>query len=214
MQVSVEPHPLLDARVFISRFNSELAQFADRSPLHGRAATRVSSPWPEPDAALRASIRDVLRHAGFKPTGRSKPASEYLARIQAEGGLRPINCAVDVCNLVSLYSGLPISVVDLALLNEPLEIAVAAEGASYVFNPTGQTIDVGRLICLHDSQGPCANAVKDAERTKTTAATRATLTVIWGSRQLQQHTEAALRFYAEQLRAAGAAIEPVTLNPS
>jgi DNA/RNA-binding domain of Phe-tRNA-synthetase-like protein len=214
MLVSVEPHPLLDARVFITRFDADLERFAERSPLDAPAASRVSSPWPEPDATLRSSIRDVLRHAGFKPTGRSKPASEYLLRAQAEGGLRPINCAVDVCNLVSLYSGLPISVVDLALLSEPVKIAVAPEGASYVFNPTGQTIDVGRLICLHDSQGPCANAVKDAQRTKTTSATRATLTVIWSSQQLPDHTEAALRFYEEQLRAAGATIEAVTLNPS
>jgi DNA/RNA-binding domain of Phe-tRNA-synthetase-like protein len=214
MQVSVEPHPLLDARVFITRFNSDLEHCADRSPLHAPAASRVSSPWPEPDAALRSTIRDVLRHSGFKPTGRSKPASEYLTRAQAEGGLRPINCAVDVCNLVSLYSGLPISVVDLALLTEPVKIAVAPEGASYVFNPAGQTIDIGRLICLHDREGACANAVKDAERTKTTPGTRATLTVVWGSRQLQEHTDAALQFYERQLREAGAAIEPVTLNPS
>jgi DNA/RNA-binding domain of Phe-tRNA-synthetase-like protein len=209
MQVSLEPHPLLDARVFITRFNSDLESFADRSPLRAPEP----SPWPEPDAALRSTVRDLLRHAGFKPTGRAKPASEYLTRAQGEGVLKPINFAVDVCNLVSLYSGLPISVVDLDLLKAPVGIAVAPLAASYVFNPAGQTMDIGRLICLHDADGPCANAVKDAQRTKTSSATRATLTVIWSSQQLQAHTDSAWRFYHQLLTAAGAAIEHVTLNP-
>jgi DNA/RNA-binding domain of Phe-tRNA-synthetase-like protein len=209
MQVSIEPHPLLDARVFITRFNSDLESFAERSPLRAPEP----SPWPEPDAAVRSTIRDVLRQAGYKPTGRAKPASEYLTRAQGEGGLRPINFAVDVCNLVSLYSGLPISVVDLDLLKPPVAIAVAPEGANYVFNPAGQTIDVGRLICLQDREGPCANAVKDAQRTKTSAATRATLSVIWSSRQLQERADLALGFYEQQLRAGGAEIEAVAISP-
>lgn len=209
MQVTVEPHPLLDARVFVTRFDADLEQFAARSPLQAPPA----SPWPEPEPELRASIRDLLRHSGFKPTGRSKPASEYLVRAQGEGsGLRPINFAVDVCNLVSLYSGLPISVVDLDLVELPLKIGVAPEGSNYVFNPTGQTIDVGKLICLHDAKGPCANAVKDAQRSKTHPQTRATVTVIWSSRPLQARTNAALEFYQAQLRAAGARVEDVSLG--
>ena len=210
MQVSIESHPLLDARVFVTRFGSELATYASRSPL----PTPPPSPWPEPDAALRGKVRDVLRHSGYKPTGRAKPASEYLARAQAEGGLRPINFAVDVCNVVSLYSGLPISVVDLDRLVPPLAIAVAPEGANYVFNPAGQTIDVGRLICLGDSRGPCANAVKDAQHTKTSDATLATLTVIWSSRELPEQTAPALRFYEQLLVSAGATIERVAINPT
>jgi DNA/RNA-binding domain of Phe-tRNA-synthetase-like protein len=205
MQVIVEPHPLLDVRVFVTRFDADLEAFADRSPLHGPPA----SPWPEPEPELRGSIRDVLRHAGFKPTGRSKPASEYLTRAHSEGGLRPINFAVDVCNIVSLYSGLPISVVDLDLLEQPARIAVAPAGSCYVFNPAGQTIDVGHLVCLHDAQGPCANAVKDAQRTKTHAKTRATLTVMWSGQKLQTRTNAALEFYEAQLRTTGVTIESV-----
>ena len=201
----MEPHPLLDVRVFVTRFDADLEHFAERSPLHALPP----SPWPEPEPEIRGIIRDVLRQAGFKPTGRSKPASEYLTRAQGEGGVRPINFAVDVCNVVSLYSGLPISVVDLDLLEPPARIAVAPEGSSYVFNPTGQTIDVGRLICLHDAQGPCANAVKDAQRTKTHPKTRATLTVMWSSQKLQPRTNEALAFYEAQLRTTGVTLESV-----
>jgi DNA/RNA-binding domain of Phe-tRNA-synthetase-like protein len=209
MQLSLEAHPLLDARAFVTRYDDVLDRYAERSPL----LALKSSPWPEPDPALRSSVRDLLRHAGFKPTGRSKPASEYLARAQAEGGLKPINFAVDVCNLVSLYSGLPISVVDLDKLEGPVGIAVAPDGANYVFNPTGQMIDVGRLLCLHDAQGPCANAVKDAQRTKTTGETKATLTVVWSSRPLQPRTDETLRFYEKLLAELPANVEPVELIP-
>ena len=195
MQLSIEPHPLLDARVFLTRYELDLGEYAGVSPLR----EPPPEPFAAPDDALRASIRDVLRHSGFKPTGRSKPASEYLLRARAEAGLKPINCAVDACNLVSLYSGLPISVVDSDRLATPLSIRVAEPGASYVFNVSGQTIDVGRLPCLHDANGPCANAVKDAQRTKTSDATRCSLTVVWSSQQLRERTDAALAFYVELL---------------
>jgi DNA/RNA-binding domain of Phe-tRNA-synthetase-like protein len=207
MELSLAPHPLLDARVFVTRYLPDVAAHASQSPL----ADPPPSPFPEPDANLRSAIRDVLRHAGYKPTGRAKPASEYLVRAQGEGGLKPINFAVDACNLVSLYSGIPISVVDLDLLAHPLAIAVAEPGASYVFNQAGQSIDVGHLLCLFDANGPCANAVKDAQRTKTTEATRATLTVLWSSRQLQDYTTDVLAFYLELLTRDGVDTELVNL---
>src|SRR6185503_2038767 len=131
---------------------------------------------------LRAAIRDLLRHSGYKPTGRGKPASEYLVRAAEESALRSINAAVDVCNVTSLHSGIPISVIDLDLAKEPLRIAPAAAGERYVFNPAAQEIDVEGLLCLHDVSGPCANAVKDAQRTKTTETTTRTLSVYWGAR--------------------------------
>ncbi len=125
------------------------------------------------------AIRDLLlRHGGYKPTGRGKPASEYLVRAAAEGKLGPINAAVDVGNAVSLHSGLPISVVDVDRWRAPVRVDIAPPGARYVFNSAGQEIDLQGLLCLFDAEGPCANAVKDSERTKTSDATTTTLTLI------------------------------------
>src|SRR5262245_32864399 len=104
------------------------------------------------DDAVRAAVRDLLRHGGFKPTGRSKPASEYLSRAVTEGALASINLAVDACNVVSLHSGLPVSVIDLDRAKEPLSIAIAVPGTSYVFNASGQVIDVSGLLCLCDAE--------------------------------------------------------------
>ena len=147
----------------------------------------------------------MLRHGGYKPTGRGKPASEYLVRAAGEGALGSINAAVDVCNVVSLHSGLPISVVDLDRARAPFHIAVAEAGTSFVFNASGQVIDLAGLLCLFDADGPCANAVKDAQRTKTAADTRRTLSVIWGTNALPGRAGQTEAWYRQLLETHGAA---------
>ena len=98
------------------------------------------------DDAVRSAVRDVLRFGGYKPTGRGKPASEYLLRAATEGALGPINASVDACNAVSLHSGLPISVVDLDRSSPALRIEIAPAGTRYVFNQAGQEMDLGGLV--------------------------------------------------------------------
>jgi DNA/RNA-binding domain of Phe-tRNA-synthetase-like protein len=154
-------------------------------------------------------VRDLLRHGGYKPTGRGKPASEYLVRAAGEGAVGSINAAVDACNAVSLHSGFPISVVDLDLARAPFRIAVAPSGSSYVFNASGQEIDLGGLLCLFDADGPCANAVRDAQRTKTRAETRSTLSVIWGCVGHEARLASTERWYRSLLEQAGARTEPI-----
>ena len=111
---------------------------------------------------------------------------------------------VDAGNVVSLHSGLPISVVDLSLAKPPFRVGLAAEGSAYVFNQGGQTIDLGGLLCLFDADGPCANAVKDAQRTKTTPQTTRTLSILWGSNTLAGRTQRALEWYRALLESTGA----------
>ena len=151
-------------------------------------------------------VRDLLRHGGFKPTGRSKPASEYLIKAADKGFLGPINLPVDACNVVSLHSGLPISVVDLDRTSPPLRLGLAASDSSYVFNASGQHIDVGKLLCLHDAQGPCANAVKDSQRTKTHDESRRCLYVIWGTVDLEGRTAKTADWLTAVLVAHGAEV--------
>jgi len=151
----------------------------------------------------------MLRTGGYKPTGRGKLASEYLVRAATEGALGSINAAVDACNAVSLHSGLPISLVDLDRARAPFRIGVAPEGASFVFNVSGQEIDLGGLVCLYDVDGPCANAVRDSQRTKTNADTRSTLSVIWGCRGFEKRLAKTEEWYRELLAQVGATTEPV-----
>jgi DNA/RNA-binding domain of Phe-tRNA-synthetase-like protein len=134
-------------------------------------------------------------------------------RAATEGALGSINPAVDACNVVSLHSGLPISVVDLDRATPPFRIGIAPEGTAYVFNASGQDIDVGGLLCLFDAQGPCANAVRDSQRTKTHAETRSTLSVVWGCAELEERLAIADRWYRELLGALGATTETVVPSP-
>jgi DNA/RNA-binding domain of Phe-tRNA-synthetase-like protein len=211
IRLSVEPHPLLRVAAFTTTFPSPLGDLT--TPSDVLDALRLDAPAPlERDEATRGAVRDLLRAGGYKPTGRGKPASEYLVRAASEGALGTINAAVDVCNAVSLHSGLPISVVDLARARSPFRIAVAPDGASYVFNASGQEIDLGGLLCLFDPDGPCANAVRDAQRTKTQSETRETLSVIWGFAGGEARLAAAEHWYRELLGGLGATTEGVALE--
>jgi DNA/RNA-binding domain of Phe-tRNA-synthetase-like protein len=209
--LTVHPHPLLALRAFLTQYPlplGELPQEAYRELLSPTAAVPFA-----PDDALRIAIRELLRHGGFKPTGRSKPASEYLVRAASEGHLRPINPAVDVGNVVALHTGLPVSVVDVDRLVPPLLVRLAAEDSRFVFNAGGQEIDVSHLVCLEDGGGPCANPVKDAQRTKTDGATTRTLTVVWGSSAVGELVDEAVGWAWELLARVGATCEMVSSVP-
>ncbi|MBP8811607.1 MAG: hypothetical protein KBG48_00480 [Kofleriaceae bacterium] len=200
LALAIAPHPLLEVGAFVTHLPGPLGE--------------VSGPsWPAADGwtvddAVRAEVRALLRHGGYKPSGRGKPASEYLAAAHAEGRFPAINPIVDLCNHVSLATGLPISVVDVDLGAAPWSIAVCPPGTTYVFNPAGQTIDASGLLALHDAAGPCGTPVKDAQRTKTSATTRAALAIVWGTRALPGRTARAVAWY-RSLAAALGTIEDV-----
>ena len=215
VRLSVDAHPLLGLQAFVTRFSAPLGELASPPEL---AALLCAEPPDAPpvarDEAVRLAVRQLLRHGGFKPSGRSKPASEYLVKAAEKGALGPINLAVDACNAASLHGGLPVSVVDLDRTEGALRVGIAEAGARYVFNASGQEIDLGGLLCLFDGEGPCANAVKDSQRTKTGPGTRRTLSVIWG---VAEHAEAGTRqcaWYRELLAAAGATTSDVAVEPA
>ena len=206
--LTVETHTLLDLRGFVSIFPDTLGSLASSAALLDLLSLDASAPMHSSDE-IRTAVRDLLRHGGFKPTGRSKPASEYLIKAAGQGAVSSINVAVDACNAVSLHSGLPISVVDLDRACEPFSVGIAPKGTSYVFNPSGQTIDVGGLLCLFDAESPCGNAVKDSQRTKTCPETRRTLSLIWGTNTWPGRAAETEAWYQELLKAHGAAVESV-----
>lgn len=206
LPITVDEHPLLEVSCFFTRFPAELGEMETPAAAVERLA-RVPAPRPEVDAAVRA----MLRVGGFKPSGRSKPASEYLVRAAGEGTLGSINLAVDLINVLSLESGLPISVVDVERAEAPFRIALGQAGARYVFNASGQEIEVGGLISLWDSEGPCGGPVKDGLRTKTGPRTRETLSVVWGSRSLPGRAAAVAEELRALLDALGAVTTPATI---
>jgi len=204
----IDSHPLLDLRAFTTTFPRPLGERPTPPDILALLSVQAEAPFKSDDA-VREAVRALLRHGGFKPAGRSKPASEYLLRAVRDGALTSINAAVDVCNIVSLHSGLPISVVDLAKAKPPFRAAVAPAGLSYVFNASGQAIDLAGLLCLFDAEGPCGNAVKDAQRTKTDASTTQTFSVIWGTTALPARAARAATWYRDLLHQISATTQDV-----
>jgi len=202
MELPVQSHPLLEVAIVRTEWPQGLGQtpgfldFASRLAMTSRPPVRTCD-------RTKAAVRDLLRHGGFKPTGRSKPASEYLLKARDAGFLGEINPAVDACNVASIHSGLPISVVDLERAEGELHIGLVDKGVRYVFNASDQEIDVGGLVCLHDEAGPCGGPVKDSHRTKTQASTTRTLSVVWGTLALEGRTRSTAEWYQSLIEELG-----------
>lgn len=174
------------------------------------AVTRCAALRESPGSTARkGAVRDMLRHGTYRPTGRAKPASEYLLNAAAEGQFPFISNLVDINNLVSLESLLPISLVDVDKAGtERFAVRFGREGEEYVFNPSGQVLSLRDLLLVAraPSDEPCATPVKDSQATKTDEGTRDVLGVLYAPRSLQAVAAEAAARMADLLRThAGAA---------
>lgn len=199
-------HSLLDLKALRIKLEHPLGKLETPDSVIELLSVEASSPFDVLSVdsrreEVKSAIRDMMRQDGYKPTGRGKPASEYLMKAVSENRLGSINFVVDVCNVVSLHSGIPISVVDLGLCetatNDSLRVEVAPPESAYVFNATSQTIKLDGLLCLFDDQGPCANGVKDSQRTKTNSDTKEVVALFWGSKKLPDQALKAVNWFNE-----------------
>lgn len=136
--------------------------------------------WP---AGRRERVRDLLRHGKYKPTGRGKPASEFLLTAARSGEFPLVSPLVDLNNLVSLETGLPCSIFDLDLTGNRLLVRWGLEQESYVFNRAGHEISLKDLLLVCRWTGkewePCGNPVKDSMATKVGPDTRGIMAVVY-----------------------------------
>lgn len=141
---------------------------------------RRAAPLGEEEENARAAARDMLRHGKYKPTGRGKPASEYLLNYaRREGQIPRVNAIVDVANSISLEYVVPISVWDADRVNAAEYVfRTGTDDESYVFNTAGQLIELAGLVCgcaVEYPGGPgrpCVTPVKDSMTTKTSDASK------------------------------------------
>ncbi|MCU0611958.1 MAG: phenylalanine--tRNA ligase beta subunit-related protein [Candidatus Eisenbacteria bacterium] len=107
------------------------------------------------------AVRAMLRSGGFRPTGRNRPAHEFLARVS--GGVPSISNLVDVNNVVSLGFRIPASAIDAGVLGGGVAVREGRPGERYVFNRSGQELDLeGLLILCGMTDMPVASPVKDS----------------------------------------------------
>jgi DNA/RNA-binding domain of Phe-tRNA-synthetase-like protein len=179
------------------------------------------APLAEAEDAVRRAARDVLRNGRYKPTGRGKPASEYLLRAASRTAEEPdafprINAPVDVCNYISLKYLVPVSLWDL----DRAEVAtfvfrLGRADEAYVFNTADQVIQLEDLIVgcrVRDGAAggePIVNPVKDSMVTKTTPGTTRVAACVYAP--LAQVSAAQLAElcteFAEHLAATGPSVE-------
>ena len=132
---------------------------------------------------VRQRVRAMLRYGKYKPSGRSKPASEFLLRAALGDSFPLVSGPVDANNAVSLESGFPASIFDASLSGRVLQIRRGLPDESYVFNPSGQSIGLQDLllVCRDSADGwtPCGNPVKDSMTTKIHEGTRDVVAVLY-----------------------------------
>jgi len=150
-------------------------------------AARASAESPD-TAERKAAVRDMLRHGVYKPTGRGKPASEYLLKAAVEGRFPVINNLADINNLVSVTTLLPVSVIDLDLASsDAFTVRWGRENEEYVFNPSGQVLKLQDLLLAAriPDDVPAASPIKDCQATKTHDGTARALGLVYAPLNLK-----------------------------
>jgi DNA/RNA-binding domain of Phe-tRNA-synthetase-like protein len=123
---------------------------------------------------VRKAARELLRNGRYRPSGRGKPASEYLLRAAGAPESFPrINAPVDICNYISLKYLVPVSLWDVDLAStETFSFRLGRPDESYVFNTAGQRIDLEDLLVgcavMGEEEVAIVNPVKDSLLAKTT----------------------------------------------
>ena len=138
-------------------------------------------------------IRSLLKTFGFHPSGRSRPASEFLHKdLQNRGSFNFINNAVDINNHLSLLSHLPISVIDLDKTGYELCLRLGFDDESYVFNREGHELSLKKLLVAARHGGDrtaFGSPVKDSQLTKVFAETKNLAYIVYTSVNITSEEE-------------------------
>ena len=179
----------------------QCAWAADRSsnePTNGQPGSSLQSAHE----VLREGVRSMLRLGGYKPSGRNKPAQEYLARCLEEGKFPRINPAVDCLNALSVRVGIPISMLDRDAFSQRLVIRLGNPSESYVFNASGQSLELEHLVVVcggENGEKPLGSPVKDSMAGKIHETVSRIVCILYAPRD--GVTDDALQGWAQELRA-------------
>jgi DNA/RNA-binding domain of Phe-tRNA-synthetase-like protein len=150
---------------------------------------------PEPKAVLESApivtTRSAYKVLGKDPARYRGSAEALLRRVIAGKGLPKIHAVVDVINLVSVESRLPIGLYDLAHVNGDIVFRAGREGETY--KGIGKyDLNLEDLPVFADAMGPHGSATSDSERTMVTLETKKVIAIIvsfGGADGLEKWTE-------------------------
>jgi DNA/RNA-binding domain of Phe-tRNA-synthetase-like protein len=204
--------PAFEPRVLVTHWPRPIGELPAPDWLVALCAIDGASPWPAPGEAEKTAVRDLLRAGGFSPAGRNKPCCEYIRAAAAKGEFPRISGPVDAVNAVALHAAIPAGILDLDLLQAPLSLIVAPKGASYVFNRSGQTLELSGLLVITDAAGPCSSPIKDPMHAKTTDATQRTLTIVWGTSGIRGRADEAVSWLIDVFGRLGGASSTIAVE--
>jgi len=136
---------------------------------------------PEPRAVLESgqvlATRATYKALGKDPARYRGSAEALLRRVIANKGLPRINAVVDVINLVSVESRLPVGLYDLAAVSGDILFRVGHAGETY--KGIGKyDLNLEDLALFADAIGPHGSATSDSERTMVTASSKKIVALI------------------------------------
>jgi len=150
---------------------------------------------PEPKAVLEAgailATRAAYKALGKDPARYRGSAEALLRRVIAGKGLPRINNVVDVINLVSVESRLPVGLYDLAHVQGDVVFRAGRAGETY--KGIGKyDLNLEGLPVFCDAAGPHGSPTSDSERTMVTLETKKVIAIIisfGGADSLQRWTK-------------------------
>ena len=136
---------------------------------------------PDPRSVLESpqilATRAAYKALGKDPARYRGSAEALLRRVMAGKGLPRINAVVDIINLVSVESRLPIGLYDLA--NVSGDIVFRAGRAGETYKGIGKyDLNLEDLPVFCDALGPHGSPTSDSERTMVTSETKRVFAII------------------------------------
>src|ERR1700758_1753112 len=136
---------------------------------------------PEPRTVLESpqilATRAAYKALGKDPARYRGSAEALLRRVIAGKGLPRINAVVDIINLVSVESRLPIGLYDLAHVSGDIVFRAGRAGETY--KGIGKyDLNLEGLPVFCDALGPHGSPTSDSERTMVTGATKSVLAIV------------------------------------
>lgn len=146
-----------------------------------RGCERTILNLPDPRAVLETpqilATRAAYKALGKDPARYRGSAEALLRRAIAGKGLPRINAVVDIINLVSIESRLPIGLYDLARVSGDIVFRAGRAGETY--KGIGKyDLNLEGLPVFCDAHGPHGSPTSDSERTMVTSETKNVLTVV------------------------------------
>lgn len=147
--------------------------------MHARVQEILRLPYARGvlESAQITATRAAYKALGKDPARYRGSAEALLRRVIAGKGLPQINAVVDVINLVSVESRLPIGLYDLAHVRKDIVFRAGRAGETY--KGIGKyDLNLEGLPVFCDALGPHGSPTSDSERTMVTNGTKHVLAVI------------------------------------